>query len=180
MQTASSRTGTSSDPSDDGGSAPVAKVQALKTSESGSAGDGEAPEVGSGSNASANAANRGVVAEDTNAGGSVSPRTADLPELSAMSQRMNAYDERLNALDQRLDRATAMSSALSALPNTVPDGGRLFLGLGVGHYGDKQAIALGLSARLGTQGNVFVNAGVATATGGDSVSARAGVGFVWK
>ena len=101
-------------------------------------------------------------------------------ELSTVGRRMDAFDERVNALDERLDRATAMSSALSALPNTVPDGGKLFLGLGVGHFGDKQAIALGLSARLGVQGNIFVNAGLATSTGGDSVSARAGMGFVWK
>ena len=180
VPTVSGRAGTSPGPSDDEGSTSVATVEALETSESGSDGKGDAPETRSGSNSPATGGNHHVVADDSDTGGSVSPRPADLPELSALSQRMNAYDERLNALDERLDGATAMSSALSALPNTVPDGGKLFLGLGVGHYGDQQAIALGLSARLGTQGNVFVNAGVATATGGNSVSARAGVGFVWK
>lgn len=168
--------GASAGSSGDGGNPPVATVQTLAPSKPGDPGQEEVADATSGGKA----ANGRAVVQDTYAGNSASTHTADLSELSSMSERMNGYDERLNSLDQRLDRATAMSSALSALPNTVPDGGKLFLGLGVGHYGDKQAIALGLSARLGVKRNFFVNAGVATATGGDSVSARAGVGFVWK
>ena len=185
--------GTPSDPADEDGSAfaRIAKVkedvattsekaQALERGELEGGGYGEAPAVGSSGNAPADTANRRVVVQDANADGSVRLRTMEIPELSGVSRRLDAFNDRLNALDERLDSATAMSSALSALPNTVPDGGKLFLGVGVGHYGGKQAIALGLSARLGAERNVFVNAGVATATGGESVSARAGVGFVWK
>ena len=156
------------------------KAQALERGELEGGGYGEAPAVGSSGNAPADATNRRVVVQDANADGSVRLRTMEIPELSGVGRRLDAFNDRLNALDERLDSATAMSSALSALPNTVPDGGKLFLGVGVGHYGGKQAIALGLSARLGAERNMFVNVGVATATGGESVSARAGVGFVWK
>ena len=192
--------GTPSDPADEDGSAfaRIAKVkedvttaneqldqvsgkaQALERGELEGGGYEEAPQVGSGGNAPANATNRRVVVQDANADGSVRLRTMEIPELSGVGRRLDAFGDRLNALDERLDSATAMSSALSALPNSVPDGGKLFLGLGVGHYGGKQAIALGLSARLGAERNLFVNAGVATASGGESISARAGVGFVWK
>ena len=185
--------GTPSDPADEDGSAfaRIAKVkedvattsekaQALERGELEGGGYGEAPAVGSSGNAPADATNRRVVVQDANADGSVRLRTMEIPELSGVGRRLDAFNDRLNALDERLDSATAMSSALSALPNTVPDGGKLFLGIGVGHYGGKQAIALGLSARIGAERNMFVNAGVAAATGGESVSARAGVGFVWK
>ena len=156
------------------------KAQALERGELEGGGYGEAPAVDSSGNAPADATNRRVVVQDANADGSVRLRTMEIPELSGVGRRLDAFNDRLHALDERLDSATAMSSALSALPNTVPDGGKLFLGVGVGHYGGKQAIALGLSARLGAERNMFVNAGVAMATGGESVSARAGVGFVWK
>lgn len=139
----------------------------------------EAPAVGSGGSAPANAGNRRVVVQDTNRDGSVKLRTMDLPGTAALERRMNVFDKRVTALDERLEGATAMSSALSALPNVVPNGGKLFLGAGLGHYGGKQALAVGLSARLGDRKNIFVNAGVATTTGGDSVSARGGIGFVW-
>lgn len=192
--------GTPSDPADEDGSAfariakvredvaaasegvqqTMAKTEAVERGELGSNGYEEAPEVGSGGDAPANAANRRVVIQDANADGSVRLRTMEIPELSSVGHRLDAFDDRLNSLDKRLESATAMSSALSALPNAVPDGGKLFLGVGVGHYGGKQAIAMGLSARLGSKRNLFVNAGVATATGGESVSARAGVGFVWR
>ena len=119
-------------------------------------------------------------------------RTLDLGQLSGIDRRVDALgnrvdglgsrvdglDRRLDGLGARIDKSTAMSSALTALPNVVPSGGRFYLGAGVGHYRGQQAIAAGMSARVGARNNVFLNAGAATA-GGGSVSARAGVGFVW-
>ena len=82
----------------------------------------------------------------------------------------------MTSLSERLNKATAMSSALSALPNIVPGDNRFFLGVGAGHYSSEQALAIGMSARV--QSRVFVNAGVALASG-DEVSVRGGVGVVW-
>ena len=98
--------------------------------------------------------------------------------VDALGSRVDGLDRRLDGLGARIDKSTAMSSALTALPNVVPSGGRFYLGAGVGHYRGQQAIAAGMSARVGARNNVFLNAGAATA-GGGSVSARAGVGFVW-
>lgn len=107
-------------------------------------------------------------------------RTLDLGRLSGVDRRVDALGRRVDGLDARIDKATAMSSALTALPNVVPNGGRFYLGAGAGHYRGQQAIAVGMSTRVGARNNVFLNAGAATAIGGGgSVSARAGVGFVW-
>ena len=112
-------------------------------------------------------------------------RTLDLGQLSGIDRYVDALGRRVDGLDRhvgklgaRLDKATAMSSALTALPNVVPNGGQFYLGAGAGHYRGQQAIAIGMSARVGARNNVFLNAGAATA-GGGSVSSRAGVGFVW-
>ena len=102
----------------------------------------------------------------------------DLERLSAIDRRVDGLDRHVGKLGARLDKATAMSSALTALPNVVPNGGQFYLGAGAGHYRGQQAIAIGMSARVGARNNVFLNAGAATA-GGGSVSSRAGVGFVW-
>ena len=119
---------------------------------------------------------RPVVLQDTNRDGSVRLRTLDFGDLSGMEQRLAGVDRRVTSLSERLNRATAMSSALSALPNVVPGDNRFFLGVGAGHYSSEQALAIGMSARV--QSRVFVNAGVALASG-DEVSVRGGVGVVW-
>ena len=155
------------------------RIGSVERGESRNGGYEEAPEIGSGDGAPVSSSGRRVVVQDTNRDGSVRLRTLDFSDLSALDRRIDAFDKRVDSLDDRLDRATAMSSALSALPNVVPNGGRFYLGAGVGHYADKQALAIGMSARLGTKNNVFVNAGVATASGAKSVSARGGIGFVW-
>lgn len=155
------------------------RIGSVERGESRNGGYEEAPEIGSGDGAPVSSSSRRVVVQDTNRDGSVRLRTLDFSDLSALDRRIDAFDKRVDSLDERLDRATAMSSALSALPNVVPNGGRFYLGAGVGHYADKQAFAIGMSARLGTKNNVFVNAGVATASGAKSVSARGGIGFVW-
>lgn len=105
-------------------------------------------------------------------------RTLDFSQLAGADQRLNALDRRVGELDARLDKTTAMASALTALPNVVPHGGRFFLGVGAGQYGGESALAIGMSARVGEMSNVFVNAGVA-ASSGASAAGRAGVGFVW-
>ena len=105
-------------------------------------------------------------------------RTLDFSQLAGADQRLNALDRRVGELDARLDKTTAMASALTALPNVVPHGGRFFLGVGAGQYGGESALAIGMSARVGEMNNVFVNAGVA-ASSGASAAGRAGVGFVW-
>ena len=136
----------------------------------------KAPAIGSGPTAPATAEQRRVVVQDTNRDGSVRLRTLDFGDLSGMEQRLAGVDRRVTSLSERLNRATAMSSALSALPNVVPGDNRFFLGVGAGHYSSEQALAIGMSARV--QSRVFVNAGVALASG-DEVSVRGGVGVVW-
>ncbi len=105
-------------------------------------------------------------------------RTLDFSQLAGADHRLNALDRRVGELDARLDKTTAMASALTALPNVVPHSGRFFLGVGAGQYGGESALAIGMSARVGEMNNVFVNAGVAAASGA-SAAGRAGVGFVW-
>ena len=99
---------------------------------------------------------------------------------SATEERLNSletgFNRSLGVLSDRLDKATAMSSALTALPNVVPNGGRFYVGAGAGSYRGQQAVAVGISAR--GRRNVYFNAGAATA-GSGSMSVRAGVGFVW-
>ena len=136
----------------------------------------KAPAIGSGPTAPATAEQRRVVVQDTNRDGSVRLRTLDLGDLSGLDRRLAGVDQRVTSLSERLNKATAMSSALSALPNVVPGDNRFFLGVGVGHYSSEQALAVGMSARI--QSRVFVNAGVALASG-DEVSVRGGVGVVW-
>ena len=136
----------------------------------------KAPAIGSGPTAPATAEQRRVVVQDTNRDGSVRLRTLDLGDLSGLDRRLAGVDQRVTSLSERLNKATAMSSALSALPNVVPGDNRFFLGVGVGHYSSEQALAIGMSARI--ESRVFVNAGVAVASG-DEVSVRGGVGVVW-
>ena len=141
--------------------------------------------VGTGAEAPATEADRRIVVQDTNANGSVRLRTLDFNpsgldrRVDAVDRRVDALDRRVGTLGDRLDRATAMSSALTSLPNVVPNGGRFYLGAGVGHYGGEQALAVGMSARLGRERNVFLNAGFAGAVSGGPMSARAGMGVVW-
>lgn len=149
------------------------RIESLEKGELKGTGYEEARPIGSDDSVPDTNAGRRVVVQDTMADGTVKLRTLDSRELFAV-------DQRVDALDKRLRKATAMSSALSALPNVVPDGGTFFLGAGVGHYSGEQAFAIGMSARYGTRSNVFLNAGVAIATGDGSASARIGAGFVWK
>ena len=136
----------------------------------------EAPAIGSGPTAPETAEQRRVVVQDTNRDGSVRLRTLDFSDLSGMDRRLDGVEQRVSSLSDRLNKATAMSAALSALPNVVPGDNRFFLGVGAGHYSSEQALAIGMSARVGR--HVFVNAGAALASG-DDASVRGGVGVVW-
>ena len=136
----------------------------------------EAPAIGSGPTAPETADQRRVVVQDTNRDGSVRLRTLDFSDLSGMDRRLDGVEQRVSSLSDRLNKATAMSAALSALPNVVPGDNRFFLGVGAGHYSSEQALAIGMSARVGR--HVFVNAGAALASG-DDASVRGGVGIVW-
>ena len=136
----------------------------------------EAPAIGSGPGAPATAEQRRVVVQDTNRDGSVRLRTLDFGDLSGVDRRLSGVEQRVTTLSERLNKATAMSAALSALPNVVPGDKRFFLGVGAGHYSSEQAVAIGMSARVGR--HVFVNAGAAVASG-DNASVRGGVGVVW-
>lgn len=136
----------------------------------------EAPAIGSGPGAPATAEQRRVVVQDTNRDGSVRLRTLDFGDLSGVERRLTGVERRVTTLSERLNKATAMSAALSALPNVVPGDKRFFLGVGAGHYSSEQAVAIGMSARVGR--HVFVNAGAAVASG-DNASVRGGVGVVW-
>ena len=101
-----------------------------------------------------------------------------LSRVNALTGRVDGVRRDLNALSGRLDSSAAMASALTALPNVVPGGGRVYVGAGAGNYRGEQALALGLSARLDRESNVFVNVGAAISTGGEVVS-RIGAGIVW-
>ncbi len=136
----------------------------------------KAPAIGSGPEAPETAEQRRVVVQDTNRDGSVRLRTLDFGDLTGMDRRLAGVEQRMTSLSDRLNKATAMSAALSALPNVVPGDNRFFLGVGAGHYSSEQALAIGMSARVGR--HVFVNAGAALASG-DDASVRGGVGVVW-
>ncbi len=105
-------------------------------------------------------------------------RTLAPGQLFDFDRRVDALGRQVGKLGARLDRATAMTSALTALPNVVPAGGRFYLGAGVGHYNGRQALAIGFSARVGREGDVHLNAGMAGA-GADSYSGRLGAGIVF-
>ncbi len=136
----------------------------------------KAPAIGSGPEAPETAEQRRVVVQDTNRDGSVRLRTLDFGDLTGVDRRLAGVEQRVTSLSDRLNKATAMSAALSALPNVVPGDNRFFLGVGAGHYSSEQALAIGMSARVGR--HVFVNAGAALASG-DDASVRGGVGVVW-
>lgn len=87
-------------------------------------------------------------------------------------------------LGARVDQATALASALSAVPNVVPGNNNYHFGIGFGNYRNEQAIAIGISARkLTADGNqIFLNFGSSAVLGGggsDSVVTRVGVGWAW-
>ena len=101
-----------------------------------------------------------------------------LRKVNALTGRVDGIRSDLNELDTHVDRVAAMTSALTALPNTVTAGQRYSLGMGVGAHRGEQALALGVSMRLLGERGVFVNAGAAF--GEDStVTARAGVNISW-
>ena len=101
-----------------------------------------------------------------------------LAQVNALTGRVDGVRRDLNDLSERVDGSAAMASALTALPNVVPGGGRVYVGAGAGNYRGEQALALGLSARLDRESNIFVNIGAAISTGGEVVS-RIGAGVVW-
>ena len=130
--------------------------------------------------ARANLAGRRPAAPRPAAGSSPPAGSRPARSIPATEERLNSletgFNRSLGVLSDRLDKATAMSSALTALPNVVPNGGRFYVGAGAGSYRGQQAVAVGISAR--GRRNVYFNAGAATA-GSGSMSVRAGVGFVW-
>ena len=141
-------------------------------------GEGSASPALHGSNGGTGGAGRAVGGGGALGQPAAAPAGAD-PATTERLDRLEArFNRSLGVLGDRLDKATAMSSALTALPNVVPNGGRFYVGAGAGSYRGQQAIAIGISARTGSAGNVFFNAGAAT-TGSGSMSMRAGVGIVW-
>ena len=77
------------------------------------------------------------------------------------------------AQGQKNAQGVALSNALSAIPNTLSPGKKLFLGLGVGSFDGKSATAIGVTGKFGA--STLLNAGFAT--GGGESSTRIGIGW---
>ena len=84
--------------------------------------------------------------------------------------------EEVTGLDDRINRANATAAALSAVPNAPLDE-TFFVGFGVGAHQGESAVAVGASGRLGKEGGVVINAGMANSR--DGTTARLGVGLLW-
>ena len=72
-------------------------------------------------------------------------------------------------------QGVAMANALSAIPNTLSPGKKLFLGLGVGSFDGKSATAIGVTGKFGA--STLLNAGFSS--GGGESSTRLGIGWEW-
>ncbi len=100
-------------------------------------------------------------------------------QISTNASAISGFSERLLEVDDRVKQVAAMASALSAVPNVVPNdsNGNFYVGMGFGHYDGEQGMAIGVSGRLGTKRNILVNAGAAQS--GGETSARVGFGLIW-
>ena len=98
---------------------------------------------------------------------------------SGYSDQLASINNNIESLDGKINEVGAIGSAMSALiPNPRATGDNA-LSLGIGHYDDKTALAIGSFHYLGNK-NVLVNAGLsATVGGGDSspTALRAGMTF---
>ena len=94
-------------------------------------------------------------------------RDFEIADAGVVLARHRQYMKQLPALGSHF---AAMASALTALPNVVRGGGRVYVGAGAGNYRGEQALALGLSARLDRESNIFVNVGAAIGADGEAVS----------
>ena len=89
----------------------------------------------------------------------------------ALEGRMDGFDHRLGVHDRRINIVGALSSAMSMIaPDARVQGANQF-SMGVGHFRDRQAIAVGYSRAISSRASMRIGAAFA-----DSES-TAGVGF---
>ena len=115
------------------------------------------------------------ISDGINEDDAVSLRQMTVVENS-LRDDIGRVSNRLSNLDDRVDDVGAMGAALSALVPNAKSKGNTQLSIGVGAYGDSQAIAAGLFRYI--DNDVLVNAGV-SATSSSEVVGRAGITFGW-
>ena len=110
-------------------------------------------------------------------------RTISIGDLAGLDDRMDRLDQRVHGVERRITGletevagVAAISSALSALPNTVPGGRRFYAGVGLGSYSGQSAVAVGASAKVSD--GIYVNAGFSKGTN-TSLTSRLGIGLAW-
>ena len=89
----------------------------------------------------------------------------------AMERRMDEFDQRLGVHDRRINIVGALASAMSMVAPDARVRGANQFSMGVGHFRDRQAIAVGYSRMVSPRAAVRISAAFA-----DSES-TAGVGF---
>lgn len=104
---------------------------------------------------------------------------ANADAIAANSEAIQAISplvEEVGLLDERVSRANATAAALSAVPNS-PLEKTFLVGFGLGSHQSETALAVGASGRVGKDGGVMFNGGMANS--GDGTTVRVGVGLVW-
>ena len=94
-------------------------------------------------------------------------------QSAGVSSETMAQIQGNTAQGQKNAQGVALGNALSAIPNTLNPGKKLFLGLGVGSFDGKSATAIGVTGKFGA--STLLNAGFAT--GGGESSTRIGIGW---
>ena len=82
-------------------------------------------------------------------------------------------DRRVDQLENEMDEVAALASAFSALVPNARSASNTQLSLGLGNYGNANAVALGVFHYVND--NVLVNVGASTAFGNRKTAARAGI-----
>ena len=82
-------------------------------------------------------------------------------------------DRRVDQLENEMDEVAALASAFSALVPNARSASNTQLSLGLGNYGNANAVALGVFHYVND--NVLVNVGASTAFGNSKTAARAGI-----
>jgi autotransporter adhesin len=91
--------------------------------------------------------------------------------MDGLDRRMDEFDHRIGVHDRRINIVGALSSAMSMIAPDARVRGANQFSMGVGHFRDRQAIAVGYSRTISSRASVRIGAAFA-----DSES-TAGVGF---
>jgi uncharacterized coiled-coil protein SlyX len=118
--------------------------------------------------------NSDAIADNTS---SIENNTAAITELSqSIGETQGAIDRldhRVDQLENEMDEVAALASAFSALVPNARSASNTQLSLGLGNYGNANAVALGGVHYVND--NVLLNVGASTAFGNSKTAARAGI-----